>query len=203
MKNINKILVLLITFIISNIVMGYTNYQNNSKTISIVVIGDFPEKDVEFVKNKLTMFYKCKVIVLHKIDMPMGCKVRGVNKYKAIRILEFLEKKFKNNTGKVIALTNVDICADRILNGKTNKNWGVLGLAFLGGKPCIVSNKRMKSNYYDKLEKVSIHEIGHSLDIPHCETSNDCLMNDAKGKGSKVDEVKVWICNDCEKKIKF
>ncbi len=203
MKNIDKILVLLITLTISNIVMGYTDYRNNSKTISIVVIGDFPKKDVEFVKNKLTIFYKCKVIVLHKIEIPKECKVKGLNKYKSIDILNILNKKFKNINGKVIGLTTVDICTDRFLNGKTNKNWGVLGLALLGKKPCIISNKRMKSNYYDKLEKVSIHEIGHSLGIPHCETNNECLMGDAKGKGSNIDKEKVWLCNDCKKKIKY
>ena len=200
MKNILKIMSM---FVIMLTLTSYVDNKNISKTISIVVIGDFPKKDVLYVQKKLSLFYKCEVNILPKIGLPTQYKVKGVNKYHSINIVKFLNKKFNNINGKVIGLTNVDICTDRILNGKTNKNWGVLGLALLGEKSCIVSNKRMKSNYSNKLEKVSIHEIGHALDIPHCESNDDCLMNDAKGKGSKVDKVKVWICSDCKNKIKF
>jgi predicted Zn-dependent protease len=113
MKNLQKIFILLITLTISSIVMSCENYRNSSKTISIVVIGDFPEKDIQFVKNKLTMFYKCKVNVLHKIEIPKECKVKGINKYQSISIVKFLNKRFDNIDGKVIGLTNVDICTDR------------------------------------------------------------------------------------------
>ncbi len=200
MKNILKIITMLVAILT---LTSYFNNKNISKKISIVVIGDFPKKDVLYVQKKLILFYKCEVAILPKIGIPTQYKIKGINKYHSINIVKFLNKKFDNINGKVIGLTNVDICTDRELNGKINKNWGILGLSLLGKKSCIVSNKRMKSNHYNKLEKVSIHEIGHSLGIPHCETNYDCLMNDAKGKGSKVDKVKLWICDDCKNKIKY
>jgi archaemetzincin len=58
-------------------------------------------------------------------------------------------------------------------------------------------------NHSDDMVKVVIHEIGHTLGIPHCETNIKCLMNDAKGKGSQVKNELLWICNDCRKKIKY
>jgi archaemetzincin len=200
MKKLLKISTVLLTLLIST---SYVGLKPHSNEISIVVIGEFPKKDVEFVRNKLKKFYNCKVNVLPKIDIPVNCKVKGLQKYSSSKIVKLLNKKFDTVDGKVIALTQVDICTDRKLNGKIFKNWGVLGLSILGTKSCVVSNKRMKTNYYGKLEKVSIHEIGHSLTIPHCESNSRCLMNDAKGKGFKIDKELLWMCKDCKHKIKY
>jgi archaemetzincin len=200
MKNLYKILTLLLTLIIST---SYIGLKSHSKEISIVVIGEFPKKDVEFVQKKLKKFYNCKVNILPKMDIPVSCKVKGLQKYSSVKIVKLLNLKFSNVEGKVVALTQVDICTDRQLNGKIFKNWGVIGLSLLGTKSCVVSNKRMKTNYYGKLEKVSIHEIGHSLGVPHCESNSKCLMNDAKGEGSKIDKELLWMCDDCKNKIKY
>lgn len=200
MKNFCKIFGVLLMLFIT------TSYNVNKKqlqTISVVVVGDFPKNDVIFVESKLKKFYNCKVNILPKMDIPVSCKIKGLQKYSSVKIIELLNSKFKNVDGKVVALTQLDICTDRKLNGKTFKNWGVIGLSLLGTKSCIVSNKRMKTNYYGKLEKVSIHEIGHSLAIPHCGSSGKCLMNDAKGKGSKIDKELLWMCDDCKNKIKY
>jgi predicted Zn-dependent protease len=62
--------------------------------------------------------------------------------------------------------------------------------------------KSMFESYKDKLIKVSIHEIGHTLNIPHC-NSNKCIMNDAKGKGSNVDKELLDMCNLCKSKIRY
>ncbi len=200
MKNLYKIIIVLVILLTSTSYIGLTP---KSKEISIVVIGEFPNKDVDFVQNKLKKFYNCKVNILPKIDIPINCKIKGLQKYSSVKIVKLLNSKFDNVNGKVIALTQIDICTDRKLNGKTFKNWGVIGLSFLDTKSCVVSNKRMKTNYYDKLEKVSIHEIGHSLGIPHCESNSKCLMNDAKGKGSKIDKELIWMCDECKHKIKY
>ena len=198
MKNLYKIFAVLLTLLIST---SYIGLKPQSKEISIVVIGEFPKKDVVFVQNKLKKFYNCKVNILPKIDIPVNCKVKGLQKYSSVKIVKLLNSKFDTVEGKVVALTQVDICTDRKLNGKIFKNWGVIGLSLLGTKSCVVSNKRMETNYYGKLEKVSIHEIGHSLGIPHCESNSRCLMNDAKGKASKVDSEDKVMCEQCRLKI--
>ena len=59
MKNLYKIFVVLLTLVIST---SYIGLKPQSKEISIVVIGEFPKKDVEFVQNKLKKFYNCKVL---------------------------------------------------------------------------------------------------------------------------------------------
>ena len=48
--------------------------------ISIVAVGDFPSSDLALVKEKLTKFYKCKVNVLSKIELPKSYKIKGMQR---------------------------------------------------------------------------------------------------------------------------
>ena len=112
-----------------------------------------------------------------------------------------MNKIFSNKEYKILMITNYNICTDRKLNGVTHKNWSIFGLAFLNKKPCVVSTNRLKGSK-EKLVKTSIHEIGHTLGIPHCENDR-CILTDAKGKGSRVDNMKIWLCENCTKKIKY
>jgi len=174
-----------------------------TQTIFIVPMGKTSKYDVNYIVNELKQFYKCEVKVLPKVETPSIAKVNGLKKYRAIDILNFLTTKYKKNNGKVLALTDVDICTDRELNGKVYKNWGVFGLGRLNDKPCVISTNRFKTNYYDRLSKVTIHEIGHTLGLNHCNNDRNCLMSDAKGKGGQVDSEKKWMCDKCRKKIKL
>jgi predicted Zn-dependent protease len=84
-----------------------------------------------------------------------------------------------------------------------NKEWKEnLHPSKLRKKPCVVSTYRMGKNYEDRLIKVSIHETGHTLGIPHCKNTK-CVMTDAKGKGSTVDNASIWMCDVCKSKIKY
>ena len=170
--------------------------------INISVMGDLKNEDVELVKNELIKFYDAEVTILPKTDLLIETKVDGSNKFNANKILQNIDKLFLNTKHKVLILTNVDISTNRELNGVVYNNWGIFGLARLNSKPCVVSTHRFKTNYKEKLIKVSIHEIGHTLGIPHCHNEK-CIMTDAKGKGSTVDHMSLWMCNHCKNKIKY
>ena len=59
----------------------------------------------------------------------------------------------------------------------------------------------MITNHQDRLSKVTIHEVGHTLGLSHCDLDPKCLMNDAKGKASKVDSEDKVMCEQCRLKI--
>jgi archaemetzincin len=103
--------------------------------------------------------------------------------------------------GKVLILTPLDICTDRKLNGVLHKNWGILGVAGLGKQSTIVSIYRMKTNHDDRLSKVVVHELGHTLGLQHCHNDEKCVMSDAKWKGSNVDGTEIKLCLECKKHI--
>jgi len=178
-------------------------FTTRKPTIYLVPMGNISNDDVELSSKELNKFYSFNVVVLNRIKVPKSTKVNGLKKYNADQILNYLESKYSNYDGKVLGLTDVDISTDRELNGKLYHNWGIFGLGLMSGKPCVVSVKRLGKNHSDEMVKVVVHEIGHTLGIPHCETNIKCLMNDAKGKGSQVKNELLWICNDCRKKIKY
>lgn len=170
-------------------------------TMNLVALGDVPNFDIQFVKKELEVFYNVNIIIQKELIIGDELKVTGMNRYRADSILSFLDKKFRKTNGKVLAITTKDICIDRELNGVVYKNWGIFGLGSLSGKNCVVSTARFGNKHFDRLSKVSIHEVGHTLGIPHCDSDVNCLMNDAKGKGGKVDSEKKWMCKQCKLKI--
>jgi archaemetzincin len=204
MKKYVLILSLLLStpLIIFSFKIGETPFKKEKLKINITTMGNVKKSDVDLVSNEVTKFYDANVILLPKIDLIKDSKVSGINKYDATKILNIIEEKYPNTQHKVLLLTNYDICTTRTLNGVTHKNWGIFGMAKLNKKPCVVSTHRMGENHKDRLIKVSIHETGHSLGIPHCKNTK-CVMTDAKGKGSTVDNATIWMCEECKSKIKF
>jgi archaemetzincin len=182
--------------------IGETPFKKEKLKINITTMGNVKKSDVDLVSYEITKFYDANVILHPKIDLIKNSKVSGINKYDAIKILNTIEEKYPNTQHKVLLLTNYNICTDRTLNGVTHKNWGIFGMAKLNKKPCVVSTHRMGKYYKDRLVKVSIHEVGHTLGVPHCKNTK-CVMTDAKGKGSTVDNASIWMCDDCKNKIKY
>jgi archaemetzincin len=127
-------------------------------------------------------------------------KVKGINKYQSEKILYNIFQKFYNKKGKVLLLTDVDICYN---DGVNKEHWGIFGLGMMYSKPCVISTNRLKTNRNDRLVKVAIHEIGHTLGLNHCENNKKCIMNDAKGKGSTVDGVSKYLCPSCKNRLKL
>ena len=81
-----------------------------------------------------------------------------------------------------------------------------MGLAFCPGKSCVVSPFRTfrgansEKHKKERLKKVFFHEFGHTLGLPHCENEKSCLMRDAGGKVSTVDET-LDFCLECKTQI--
>jgi archaemetzincin len=194
----------IIVFLLSVLtLLFYNEKQESIPTINLVPLEYVPNSDINFVKKELEKFYGANVIVHNQLPLTSKLKVDGLKKYRANNILVYLENEFKNVDGKVLAITKKDICTDRTLNGVVYKNWGIFGFGSVGGKSCVVSTSRFKDKYFERLSKVSIHEVGHTLGIPHCQSNVDCVMNDANGKGSRVDNNKKWMCDKCKRKIKW
>jgi archaemetzincin len=75
-----------------------------------------------------------------------------------------------------------------------NPDYGVMGLGFQPGKACMASSFRLrkKENFF----KVTIHELGHTMGLPHC-PEKTCFMRDAEG-GDPTGEEKAF-CTRCRK----
>ena len=93
----------------------------------------------------------------------------------------------------VIGLTDKDISTN--LRGKPD--WGIQGLATVGGNSCIISTYRLNKNV--ELWKPVIHEFIHAFwNMHHCKDDNPtCIMQDGHGKPNW--NKKNSLCETCKK----
>jgi archaemetzincin len=136
--------------------------------------------------------YCPKVTIASPTKLPGFAFYAPRGRYKADSLLKYLGKMTKPNE-KIIGVTSRDISAQHGLI----VDWGVMGLGKCPGNSCVVSTFRLnmtkgKSQFF----KVAIHELGHTMGLPHC-PNLECFMRDANG-GNPTDEEK-GFCTKCKK----
>jgi archaemetzincin len=125
-------------------------------------------------------------------------------RYRAEKILDWMETVAVGE-GKWMSLTDVDIVAKK----GSNENWGVLGLGNVDGRCSVLSTFRMRRKWEnggasedvvrDRLWKTAVHELGHTLGLPHCPHTG-CIMEDAHGTVKTTDR-EVALCPDCARRF--
>ena len=165
--------------------------------VHVVPLGDVKQKYLTHVKESIDKFYpNIKCIIDEPVKLTDDILAKSGKRYEASKILS----KYKSKRN-VILITEKDIA---YFNKEKNiKEYGIIGLGLRPGKVCVVSTFRIKrgNKLFSRLEKVSLNEIGHNLNIPHCENSRDCLMHAAEGSIRQIDREKVWVCEKCKDKL--
>jgi archaemetzincin len=172
-----------------------------TKIINIQPLGDVSNEYILTVKKSIKSFYgyDCKVLPQKEITNDIISKV--TKRIEANKVLD----KFNSNIN-LLVLTEKDIC---YFKDKNRPEYGIFGLGGIkkNNNTCIVSTFRLKlgatkQKTLKRLEKVTLHEIGHNLGLYHCENNEKCMMSAARGTIKLVDNVKVWFCEKCMKQIK-
>jgi archaemetzincin len=189
------VLLSLVTIFSSDTINSETKKE---RVIFIRPLGNVNPECVSFVKSSIEDFYGFKCKVLSKVEVSDDILSKSKKRCDANKILT----KFKTDSN-IVLITERDICQKR---GKVDE-YGIIGLGFCPGKVCVIStcrikNKVTKKSFYNRLKKVTLHEMGHNLGIPHCSNSDKCLMNDARGTVKTIDKENLFICDKCVKKIK-
>lgn len=171
----------------------------NKKIVMILPLGDVKPEYLKLVKNSVESFYGFECVIKPKVNLTNDLLSKSKTRYNADKILN----KFKTKENLLI-ITEKDIATKK----GNYEEWGILGLGQRPGNTCVISTFRMKKNVsvevlYDRLEKVSLHEIGHNLGLGHCDYHIECLMNDARGTIRQVDREKKWLCQKCHNLIKL
>lgn len=161
--------------------------KNNKKEIKILQFGEIAKEDIQELKEEL-LLHNFNAVILNSEKIPENSfnKIRG--QYLANNFLQIA----KNYEGRILCITDVDLYVP-------NLNF-IFGLAEINGKVCIISLYRLKSKnrkiYIERMIKESIHELGHTFGLKHCENKfcvmhfSNCLA-DTDIKSSK-------LCEKCE-----
>ncbi|NVM00775.1 MAG: archaemetzincin family Zn-dependent metalloprotease [Candidatus Helarchaeota archaeon] len=175
-----------------------------SKTLGIILIGDVDQTIGKFLQQNLLNCFDIfqKVLIFEKTEkIPKEAynKVRG--QYLSTPFLNLVKKRAeKEKYFKAIGVTEVDLYVPSL-------NF-VFGVAI--SRACMISIHRLNPKFWgvggltnqnlflERTLKESIHELGHTLGLSHCE--NYCIMRFSNTIMDTDDKPKEF-CSNCSKKL--
>jgi archaemetzincin len=143
-----------------------------------------------------------RAIVLPRAGLPSSAYYRPGGRYRAEKLLDYLNDSTDTRFDRVVGLTMQDISTTK---GEYD-DWGIFGLGSLAGRACVISTHRLgrgkvsEDRFRERFVKVVNHEIGHTLGLDHCPTPG-CLMEDAEGTIKTVDQESGEPCEACRRKM--
>lgn len=165
----------------------------NTKSILLQPLNGFDTTFAKTIANRLSILSN-DIEILPNLQLPNAALNTTGKRYRADSIIRFL----KMNT-PVNCITLGLIAKDISTTKGDHTDWGVMGLGYRPGNACVASTFRLRNqNKQEQLFKVSIHELGHTIGLPHC-SERDCYMRDAEGRNPTDDEKK--ICTKCKAKL--
>ena len=152
-------------------------------------LGDeLPAEDVALVSEALAGIIGIETRLLPRAGLPAAAYYPPRRRYRAEKLLDFLDARLPPDGARILGLTGVDISTTK----GAVFDWGLLGLGRLDGASSVISEFRCRMrargsvHARERLGKVAVHEAGHTLGLPHCPTRG-CLMEDAEGRVATCD----------------
>lgn len=178
------------------------------KVVGIQPYKGFSKEQSDTLVATVAAFYGVKVVVLPEIDLPKEAFVTIKSpRYRADSLISRQHQKVPATIDYVVGLTDKDISVTkRTADGAIQKpewkyaDFGVMGLSYCPGNSAVVSSFRLKTPntplFFSRLKKVTLHELGHSLGLPHCPNVH-CIMTSANEKIATIDTEAMALCAGC------
>lgn len=157
--------------------------QIRAKVI-LIPLRSFPDDLLDAVEEALRSELDVEVERHATVELPDEAWYAPRKRYRAEKLLDFLETYEQGPDVKILGLTEVDIST----SSDPYPDWGIFGLGRMPGSAAVVSSYRLKRKPRDRehvrfrVSTVAVHEVGHTFGLPHCdEKSVECVMLDAEG----------------------
>lgn len=145
--------------------------------IRLLPLGSIPQQVLFDLADGVTAEYRLPCEILTPEPDPAFAFNVTRQQYSSTEILAAIVKRSTPNGGRLLAVTPVDLYIPILTF--------VFGEAQLHGHAAIVSYFRLRQEFYglpanakilgQRLLKESIHELGHTLTLPHCD-DYECVM---------------------------
>jgi archaemetzincin len=172
--------------------------QKSLPLLGLIEMGRLGEVAIRIVAANLQALIGFSVDILDRFDVPAEAFQRHRQQYDGGLIIQHLRQLSLPDHARILAVTTVDLCTPILTY--------VFGEAEVGGRAAVVSNFRLRSNedggmvpldrYYERLAKVALHEIAHTLSVYHCEDVH-CLMH-FTARVEHLDRLEIAFCKRCE-----
>jgi archaemetzincin len=145
--------------------------------------------------------YAVSVRVQASVPLPKSAYYAPRARYRAEKLLSTLRAHPPAGAFRVLGVTAVDISTTK----GPYPDFGILGLADIGGPAGVVSTFRCRrgargpSHVAERFAKTSVHELGHTFGLLHCESSG-CLMEDGGGTVKTTDR-ETALCSRCRARL--
>ncbi|MHC1744825.1 MAG: zinc metallopeptidase [Syntrophobacteraceae bacterium] len=160
-------------------------------------MGRAPHTAIRVIAANIQTMFEIPVEMLPAMPIPEEAFQAHRLQYDAGLVLKYLARFAFPHHSRILAVADVDLCSPILTY--------VFGEAELGLKRAIVSDFRLKhmedgglapeNVYYERLTKVALHELAHTLSLYHCETPR-CLMRYSPGL-SHLDDLDIYLCQRC------
>jgi archaemetzincin len=186
---------------------------HRQSAIIVVPLGEVSTQVVDSVQAFLGKAYGIAPQIITPVALPKHAFVTTKTpRYRADSLLVYLNEIRKcEEADFAFGITAVDISTTKRNKGGSIKephykyaDWGIMGLAYRPGRAAIVSTFRLNTNhhsFYTRLQKVSIHELGHNLGLPHCQNIQ-CVMTDAAESVKTIDHCLATFCTRCRQVLR-
>ena len=168
--------------------------------VAVQPLGDPPADEIDAVVTRLRDFYGFEVRLLDSVDLPDFAYYEPRQRWRAEKLLDFLRPLLPEGCDRIAGVTAKDISTTK----GDIEDWGILGLADLPGTAAVLSSFRCKRKVHqvpplERLARVAIHEVGHTLGLEHCPTFG-CFLEDAGGKAETIDR-ETFLCDVCRERL--
>ena len=151
------------------------NTPHAGKVIVLQPLGDFSPARAQLVFKEIKNINP-NTFIRKPLLLPSIAYYPSRDRYRADSLIRYLSR-FGSTDTILVGLTDKDISTTK---GQI-RDWGVMGLGYCPGNACVISTYRLsKADLDSQFYKVVIHELGHTLGLPHCKDTT-CFMRDAEG----------------------
>lgn len=171
--------------------------------ICLVPLGHHDARLMAAAEKGIAQLYGLEVRRLEARALPRVAWYAPRGRWRAEKLLAYLDAEVLPGSGcnVTVGFTDEDISTTK----DEHVDWGILGLADIGGTASVVSTKRARrgargKQLVQRVVKVVNHELGHVFGLEHDATPG-CIMNDAEGTVRTVDAESGLLCADSRAKV--